>query len=184
MSSRRSNCRFPTGSDGPRRRSGSPRPHNDQFPQPGRSGLCRLKSESSHPYRREPNDSPIPQGTGREDTSTYHPSIDHVPCGIHEKNREPASCSNLAQRFLSEGGPASRSTAAARDASLECDQPIRSPRMPGQTRWRFSSRGAYMPGEEAVGKGKIYNLSWNIRSGSRASYAAGKMCMKGTSPSG
>jgi hypothetical protein len=37
-----------------------------------------------------------------------------------------------------------------------------------------------MPGEEATGKGKIYNLSWNVQSGSHANRTAGKMCKKGT----
>jgi hypothetical protein len=36
-----------------------------------------------------------------------------------------------------------------------------------------------MPGEEAIGKSKIYNLHGNVRSGSHAADSVGKMCKKG-----
>lgn len=39
-----------------------------------------------------------------------------------------------------------------------------------------------MPGEDDIGKGKIYNLAGNVRSGSHAAYAAGKICKKGRNP--
>jgi hypothetical protein len=40
-----------------------------------------------------------------------------------------------------------------------------------------------MPGDEATGKGNIYNLTGNVRSGSHAAVVVGKMCKKGRSVS-
>ncbi|HEV3384854.1 MAG TPA: hypothetical protein VG097_08555 [Gemmata sp.] len=48
--------------------------------------------------------SPIPLGTGREDTGTYQPTIDHVTGSVHEKYPEPAGCPNFALCLTGEGG--------------------------------------------------------------------------------
>ena len=44
---------------------------------------------------------------------------------------------------------------------------------------RFSSRAVYMPVVAQTGKGKIYNLTGFIRSGSHGGRPDGKMCKKG-----
>jgi hypothetical protein len=43
----------------------------------------------------------------------------------------------------------------------------------------FRSRVAYMPSDQATGKGNIYNLAGNVQSGSQAEGDVGKMCKKG-----
>jgi hypothetical protein len=123
--------------------------------------------------------SPIPHGTGREDTGTYQPTIDHVSGSVHEKYPEPASCPDFALCLTCEGGDCvpTGKYRLERETGVACT--IRSPTDPWASPQLVSPRVAYMPGDGATGKGNIYNLTGNVQSGSHSGDVVGKMCKKG-----
>jgi hypothetical protein len=119
------------------------------------------------------DDRPIPPGAEREDTGTHQPTIDHGPVSADEKQSKPTGCPNFALRLMGDDAnrvnrqnPPVRKVGRRRD-SFPNESLIKA--------WRFRPRGAYMPGRRQSGKVKIYNPAGNVRSGSQAAWAVGKM---------
>ena len=79
--------------------------------------LCRSIPENGRPTRRDLNDSPSPVGTGREDTGTYQPTIDHGSGRRSGKPPEPAGYPNPAPDLSAEPPNAARPARAGRPSA-------------------------------------------------------------------
>lgn len=146
----------------------------DRFPSQSESACAGCTRERSHPVTRKfLATHPSPEAPGGK---TPVP-ITHYRLRTRRRSGnlpDPAVCPNFAQRLFRTSGEYVRVGKTAPNAN---GRPRFVPqRIPRRHPCRDSSSGAYMPGDGTTGKGKIYNLSRNVRSGSREGRTVGKMC--------